>query len=56
MNENLYLNRVREIMGSSFSDESIKIENSKLIKENEFEVTGNWLFKYRSFIPLIIIP
>ena len=24
--------------------------------KNEFEVTGNWLFKYRSFLPLIIIP
>ena len=24
--------------------------------KNEFEFTGNWLFKYRSFIPLIIIP
>ena len=24
--------------------------------KNEFEITGNWLFKYRSFLPLIIIP
>ena len=24
--------------------------------KNEFVVTGNWLFKYRSFLPLIIIP
>ena len=32
---NLYLNRVRNIMGSSFSDEAIKIENFKLIKENQ---------------------
>ena len=24
--------------------------------KNEFEVIGNWLFKYRSFLPLIIIP
>ena len=23
---------------------------------NEFEVTGNWLFKHRSFLPLIIVP
>ena len=23
---------------------------------NEFKDTGNWLFKYRSFLPLIIIP
>lgn len=23
---------------------------------NEFEATGNWLFKRRSFLPLIIIP
>ena len=24
--------------------------------KNEFEVTGNWMFKYRSFLPLFIIP
>ena len=24
--------------------------------KKEFEVTGNWLFRYRSFLPLIIIP
>jgi len=24
--------------------------------KNEFSITGNWLFKYRSFLPLIIIP
>ena len=23
---------------------------------NEFEATGNWLFKHRSFLPLIIVP
>ena len=23
---------------------------------NEFETTGNWLFKHRSFLPLIIVP
>ena len=23
---------------------------------NEFETTGNWLFKHRSFLPLIILP
>ena len=23
---------------------------------NEFKDTGNWLFRYRSFLPLIIIP
>ena len=23
---------------------------------NEFEITGNWLFKYRSFIPFVVIP
>ena len=34
-NDNSYLNRVRNIMGSSFSDEAIKIENFKLIKENQ---------------------
>ena len=33
--DNSHLNRVRNIMGSSFSDEAIKIENSKLIKENQ---------------------
>ncbi len=34
--DNLYWNRVRNIMGSSFADEAIKIKNSKLIKDNEF--------------------
>ena len=34
--ENSYLNRIRNIMGLNFSNEAIKIENSKLIKENEF--------------------
>ena len=24
--------------------------------KNEFEITGNWLFKYRSFLPFLIIP
>ena len=24
--------------------------------KNEFEVAGNWLFKYRSYIPCLIIP
>ncbi len=33
--DNSYLNRVRNVMGSSFSDEAIKIENFKLIKENK---------------------
>ena len=34
--ENSYLNRIRNIMGLNFSNEAIKIENSKQIKENEF--------------------
>ena len=34
-NDDSYLNRVRNIMGSSFSEEAIKIENFKLIKENQ---------------------
>ena len=34
-NDNSYLNRVKNIMGSSFSEEAIKIENFKLIKENQ---------------------
>ena len=31
-----YLNRIRNLMGSSFSDEAIKIENSKQIKDEKF--------------------
>ncbi len=34
--EDLYLNRVRDIMGESFSNEAIKIQNSKQIKEKKF--------------------
>ncbi len=34
-NDKSYINRVRNIMGSSFSDEAIKIENFKPIKENQ---------------------
>ncbi len=35
LNDNSYINRVKNIMGSGFSDEAIKIENFKLIKENQ---------------------
>ena len=31
-----YLNRIRNLMGSNFSDEAIKIENSKQIKDEKF--------------------
>ena len=24
--------------------------------KNEFEISGNWLFKHRSYLPLIILP
>ena len=34
--ENSYLNRVKTIMGNSFADESIKIDNSRIIKDNKF--------------------
>ncbi len=34
-NDNSYINRVRNIMGSGFSDEAIKIENFKIVKENQ---------------------
>ena len=34
--DKLYLNRIRNIMGSSFSDQAIKIENSKKIKDTKF--------------------
>ncbi len=34
--EGLYLNRVRNVMGTSFSDEAIKIENSKQITDTKF--------------------
>ncbi len=35
-NDNSYINRVRNIMGSGFSDEAIKIENFKMIQENQW--------------------
>ena len=34
--EGLYLNRIRNVMGTSFSDEAIKIENSKQITDTKF--------------------
>ena len=34
--EGLYLNRIRNVMGTSFSDEAIKIENSKQIIDTKF--------------------
>ena len=34
-NDNSYINRVRNIMGSGFSDEAIKIENFKIVKEDQ---------------------
>ena len=32
----LYLNRIRNLMGTSFADEAIKIENSKQITDTKF--------------------
>ena len=34
--EGLYLNRIRKVMGTGFSDEAIKIENSKQITDTKF--------------------
>ena len=34
--DGLYLNRIRNLMGTSFSDEAIKIENSKQISDKKF--------------------
>ena len=34
--DGLYLNRIRNLMGTSFSDEAIKIENSKQITDTKF--------------------
>jgi len=34
--EGLYLNRIRKVMGTDFSDEAIKIENSKQITDTKF--------------------
>ena len=34
--DKLYLNRIRNLMGSEFSDEAIKIENSKQITDTKF--------------------
>ena len=34
--DGLYLNRIKNLMGKSFSDEAIKIENSKQIRDSKF--------------------
>ena len=38
--DSLYLNRIRNLMGTSFADEAIKIENSKKITDTNYKNYG----------------